>query len=65
MARFAKNRAIRQSIAVSPRLKGLNLYAGMRYFKGLFGADAFGLEYKIPVLVYAYGDELAGEHPAR
>ena len=63
-ARFTKNRAIPQSIAVSPCLKGLNLSAGMHYFKDLFGADAFGLEHKIPVLVYAYGDELAGEHPA-
>ena len=64
MARFEKNRAIPQSIAVSPCLKGLNLSAGVRRFKDLFGADTFGLEYKILVLVYAYCDELAGEHPA-
>ena len=59
-----KNRAIRQSTALSPCLKGLKFKCGHAPFKDLFGADAFGLEYKIPVLVYAYCDELAGEHPA-
>ena len=44
--------------------KRLKFMCGHAPFKDLFGADAFGLEHKIPVLVYAYGDELAGEHPA-